>query len=525
MSLRQSQSLLHTWSGLLVGWVLFAIFLAGTISFWRDEISRWTRPELSVAFDRSAVLRGALVELPKRAADAKSWTIELPNNRSAGARLSWQPSETDSGRQARGRGGDNSLWLGGDGQPVAVRETEGGDFFYRLHFDLHYVPVLWGRWIVGFCAILMLTAIVSGIITHKKIFKDFFTFRLCKGQRSWLDGHNAAAVLALPFHLMITYTGLVTLMTMYMPWPATATYGSREALFAEQFPRTPDAERSGKPAQLVPLGDLLARAEARWGGGHAASIRIEQPGDAAQQVIVRRRLADRIVDGEQPIRFNGTTGALLSGPPSETPGVATRGAMIGLHAGRFADTSIRWLYFLSGLAGTGMAASGLILWTVKRREKMTTRGRPHLGFRVVERLNIAFIGGMPLALTGFLWGNRLLPTGVAGRADKEIAAMFLLWGGALVWSVLAPTRLAWTFLLATTAGSLTALAIADCFLTDTGLPASLARGDWAMAAMEAGFLLFALLFAWLARFVARRRPAEKAVQRQHAAAAQMAAAE
>ena len=31
-------------------------------------------------------------------------------------------------------------------------------------------------------------------------------------------------VLALPFHLMITYTGLVTLMFMYMPWGAQAVY-------------------------------------------------------------------------------------------------------------------------------------------------------------------------------------------------------------------------------------------------------------------------------------------------------------
>ena len=63
-------------------------------------------------------------------------------------------------------------------------------------------------------ALLMLVAILSGIVTHKKIFRDFFTLRRGKGQRSWLDGHNATAVLALPFHLMITYTGLVTLAVM-----------------------------------------------------------------------------------------------------------------------------------------------------------------------------------------------------------------------------------------------------------------------------------------------------------------------
>ncbi|MFP3787432.1 PepSY-associated TM helix domain-containing protein, partial [Burkholderia sp. SIMBA_024] len=77
---------------------------------------------------------------------------------------------------------------------------------YRLHFDLHYLPVVCARYIVRCCAMFMLVPIISGIITHKKIFKDFFTFRPGKGQRSWLDFHNASAVLALPYHAMITYT-------------------------------------------------------------------------------------------------------------------------------------------------------------------------------------------------------------------------------------------------------------------------------------------------------------------------------
>ncbi len=79
------------------------------------------------------------------------------------------------------------------GEAVAARETSGGEFLYRLHFDLHYLPAIWARYIVGFCAMFMLVAIISGIITHKKIFKDFFTFRPGKGQRSWLDFRTTSA--------------------------------------------------------------------------------------------------------------------------------------------------------------------------------------------------------------------------------------------------------------------------------------------------------------------------------------------
>ncbi len=512
--LRQSQSVLHTWSGLLVGWVLFGIFLAGTASFWRDEISRWTRPELTPAYDQTAALQGATQFLAAKAPGAKSWTIELPTERGAGALLRWQPQPKPGEKPKRQRGFANSQWLDGSGKPVTVRETRGGDFFYRLHFDLYYMPVLWARWFVGFCAMLMLVAIVSGVITHKKIFKDFFTFRPGRRQRNWLDGHNATAVLALPFHLMITYTGLVTLMSLYMPWGAFANYGALEPMYREMFPIVTAAKRVDQPAPLPALAPLAKQAEKLWQGGHLASVRISEPGDAGQQIEMGRRLSDRIVDGGQPVIFDGS-GKQIAGPPPQSAVMATRGAMIGLHAGRFADLTMRWLYFLCSVAGTVMVGSGLAMWIAKRREKLPDPARPHFGFRLVERLNIAFIAGMPLAMTGFLWGNRLLATGIKGRIEAEINWMFWLWGAAILIALLLKPRIAWTGLFGATGVSLVTLALADLFLTDTGLFASIGHGDWALAGMETGFVAIGLIFFWLARKAARK-PAMAAPRKRRA---------
>ncbi|MDN4633643.1 PepSY-associated TM helix domain-containing protein [Sphingomonas sp. PsM26] len=489
--------MLHTWSGLLLGWILFGVFLAGTVSFWRDEISRWARPELSPAIDRVAVLDGAIGFLRGKAPDASSWTIELPNDRSAGTLVRWQPQPKKGGKARAERGFHNMQWLDGSGRPVHVRETRGGDFFYRLHFDLHYMPVTWGRWLVGVAAMMMLVAIVSGVITHKRIFRDFFTFRPGRRQRSWLDGHNATAVLALPFHLMITYTGLITLMNIYMPWAAIANYGGLKPMYRDLLTSEIKAERVEQAAPLPPLALIVADAERRWHGGHAASVRVLQPGDAGQRVVVSRRLSDRLVDGGDPVRFNGA-GQHLSGPSAESATLAARGAMIGLHAGRFADLAMRWLYFLCSTAGTLMVATGLVLWTTKRREKFADATRPPFGFRVVERLNLAFIAGMPLAMTGFLWANRLLPVAMRGRADAEIAAMFQLWGVAIIVALLARPRYAWGGLFLATAVSLVGLVVADLFVTDTGLAASFVRGDWPMAAMEIAFLCLAAGFGWFA---------------------------
>ncbi|WP_348629401.1 PepSY-associated TM helix domain-containing protein [Methylobacterium sp. 17Sr1-1] len=81
----------------------------------------------------------------------------------------------------------------GDRRPASMRATRGGDFFYRFHFELN-LPPLWGRWIVGICAMVMLVALVSGVVTHRRIFSDFFTLRRDKAaQRGWLDATTSAA--------------------------------------------------------------------------------------------------------------------------------------------------------------------------------------------------------------------------------------------------------------------------------------------------------------------------------------------
>ena len=227
---RQSMAWLHTWSGLVVGWLLFAIFLTGTVSYFRPEISLWMRPELQQAAPGTRATEVVIAEMQRRAPTAPSWIILMPSERNPVASVFWRdPTATPRGfRQAQ-----LDPRTGGD---LAARATSGGDFFYAFHFQLFGLPIPIARWIVSFCAMVMLVSIVSGIVTHRRIFADFFTFRPRKGQRSWLDGHAALATLALPYHLMITYTGLITLIALTMPWPILTNFeGNRAAYTAAVF--------------------------------------------------------------------------------------------------------------------------------------------------------------------------------------------------------------------------------------------------------------------------------------------------
>jgi uncharacterized iron-regulated membrane protein len=88
---RQAMAWLHTWTGLLFGWLLFAIFLTGTLAYFKDEISHWMQPEIparSVSAETSLTL--AQDYLQQHAAGASRWLIDLPDARDPGLTVRWQ---------------------------------------------------------------------------------------------------------------------------------------------------------------------------------------------------------------------------------------------------------------------------------------------------------------------------------------------------------------------------------------------------------------------------------------------------
>ncbi|MFT0531693.1 PepSY-associated TM helix domain-containing protein [Castellaniella hirudinis] len=504
--LRQRMAGLHAWAGLLLGWVLYAMFLTGSAAYFKDELSQWMRPELSWQAQAPDPALAA-----QRAADAfgtsaTQWALRPPSSRSQTGYAFWRAA--DGPRQfAEGYLDPRT------GRPVMARDTMGGDFFYRFHFQFHYMPIAWGRYLAGLAAMFMLVGIISGIITHKKIFADFFTFRWGKGQRSWLDAHNGLSVLALPFHVMITYTGLVTLMALYMPWGQQAgikTIEQRQAFSAQQSAFIAPGKASGLPAPLASVEAMVRQAQDRWGRNNIGYITVNHPGDAAARVAIARDESGRVSMSPQLLLFDGATGKLLAVRDGVGAAAEVRGVLYGLHLGRFSDNVMRWLYFLLSLAGTAMVGTGLVLWTVKRRQRMADGMRTPVGIVLVERLNLACIGGLSLAMTAYLWANRLLPVDWPARAGAEIQVFFVVWGVALVHAVLRPTRPAWREQLWAAALGLAALPLVNAWTTTRPFWSSLAQRDWVFVGADLLFwalgALHIALALGLSRRAAQRRP-------------------
>ena len=484
--LRQTMAWFHGWSGVIAGWLLYMMFIGGSAAVFKDEITTWMTPEIRPTVVSPQLLDRATERLAKAAPEASSWTISLPDSRDPAMRLSWRVEEDGPLKR-------EVLNSNGDGT-VEPRDTRGGDFFYRLHYRFDQPGrSAWGYSVAAGC--LMLVIIVAGIITHKRFFADFFTFRpRASGQRSWLDAHLLLGVLLLPFHLMITYSGLVPIISTVMPFGMIANYGNGEALSTQAF--DPSAarkalaeERTGQRAPkkagiAAPMPALLPfvqRAEAHWGAGAAASINVRNPGDRNAVIEITRSPGGQVSNRQQRLSFRADNGERLT--PEKPPRAAaqTQAFLYGFHMARFSDTTLRWAYFIAGLGSAALIATGLVLWTVKRRASRAGLNRWDL---LVERLNAGMIVGLPTAMLAFFHANRLLPLDLPQRALMEVRSFFAVWILLTVISALSPRPLVWRIQVALLSAVAIALPFVNMTTTDRGLQNSIAEGNWLMATFD-----------------------------------------
>ncbi|MCH7383904.1 PepSY domain-containing protein [Acinetobacter dispersus] len=527
---RQSMSWLHTWTSLLLGWLLYAVFLTGTLSFFQNEITVWMKPELHQSVNNTSQqqqLGYALQYLQQNGQPAESWNIRFANERQPAIMLNIRkPGE------GRRRGGE--IYLDAQtGQEIKARETRGGGFLYRFHFELYGMPRIWGRWIVGIATLFMFVAIISGIITHKKIFKDFFTFRPAKGQRSWLDAHNATAVFALPFHIMITFSGLLLLMFMFMPWAMNSHYGNGQNFYQmlnEPVAKTPEqarllaeqkqkeaaeegrgnrgggrrgeAEQAAPVLAAAPMVNLVALShyvQQGWEDNPIASIRVNKPNTVEADVEFNASRTTTLLDRESipSMKFNAVTGQLIDeAKPVNSASKAIYTLVTWLHMARGVDSVLRWLLFLSGILGTMMVASGLILWVVKRIPDVQKLGYKPFGHRLVEVLNITAITGLPIACAAYFIANRFIPAQLAERSPLEINVFFIVWLLCLIHAAIRAHRPAWLEQLALAAVLFLFMPILNFLTGGQALWMSIYHGQWMIASFDLVCIILGLIFIY-----------------------------
>jgi uncharacterized iron-regulated membrane protein len=446
---RLSMAWLHTGFGLVLGYVLIVVFFFGTLSVFDREIDRWALPETRFApqpmpsFDRllAPIFAGMKPEADEL--DAARDRVEGPLPAELRP-LNWAAYTTHrdpvlamfAEYAVPNNPQDPDDHVHGhvtidprNGRLLADPLKLGSEFFYPLHYSLHITWKDIGYWIVGLAALVMLAALVSGIVIHRRIFREFFTFRPRKHvQRSTLDLHNLTGVVALPFHFCFALTGLTIFAGIYLPVSETALKPQAEAAaMAEAQAKGLPFKPAGVAAPLASVDAMVVEAKRRWAArgmaGEVGFLLVSHVGDRNSTVSLYRAGSDRVTLVGQAIHFEGPSGRVLheEPPPSVVAGI--NDFLTGLHLQHFEHWLLRWLYVFGGLAGCVCIATGFVFFVEKRKRQLGAGGM----LRWVDAIAVASITGMLIATLAMLVANRALPPELAQRADWQKAAFWGAW--------------------------------------------------------------------------------------------------
>lgn len=504
---RQSMAWLHTWLGLLVGWVLFYVYLTGTLGYLDKEIDYWMTPDkqfFAAQPTRQEQLTLAQARLSVVAPEAENWKVQLIGGREAPwLEISWTQQAEDG--ESRGVTLRETLDpVNGEPFDNSARDTGGGQLLYRMHYSLAYMSLNSAINIIMICSVIMLTGIITGIIAHKKIFKDLFTFRPGKGQRSWLDAHNLLGVTSLPFHIIVTYSGLLFFVYKFVPAvPDIVFEDTIERTVSDQAyggannaERITIAESAGISAPLTNIAAMLDEVGTLWDKDIPTTVEVRNPGDAHARVIFRPQPGKNISIPDYGLLFDGVSGELVQDFIDPYPFGSTDQVVKGVHRGLFAGPFLRILYLFMGLAGTAMIGSGLLLWSNKRKARLLLKNKnPHAGIFIVDRLNLGTIVGLPIAIAAYFWANRLLPVAMETRADWEVHVMYLTLVVCFIYPIGRPLQKAWVELLWLAAVAIGLLPLLNALTTERHLGVSLVQGDWIMAGFDLTAVVTGVLFA------------------------------
>ena len=172
---------LHTWSGLILGWFLFAIFVTGTSSYYKEEINLWMKPEFHKSQSSPKTMQIAVDKAIKAIESSDKVNVVLPDSRT---NLISVQAEKSPNKHLQSRDQKNvqnkqksinensrkkkrrtpfTYYDATTGELIKeTTKTAGGTFLYRFHFELYSLPRDIARWFVGIATMSMLVAIVTG---------------------------------------------------------------------------------------------------------------------------------------------------------------------------------------------------------------------------------------------------------------------------------------------------------------------------------------------------------------------------
>lgn len=408
----------HSALGLAFAALIYIVCLSGTVCVFLHELQRWEQPNaprLAAAPSADVVataIRNGYVQAKKENAAHDMFAMG-PNHRTPWFTVFYHDHET----------GVEGTWLAdASGNLVARAATPWTQFVADLHMHLH-LPRTWGLFLVGLTGVALLSSLISGLLSHPRLFKDAFALRWGGSKRlQEADLHNRLGVWGLPFNVVVSLTGaLLGLSTLVVGVLAMAAYdGDSEKAFAAIL--GPQAGPDETAAPLPDIAAMIRKVQGEYPDAAFVSINVGHIGHAGQLVSLGLKRPGHLPFSEA-YHFDGDGKARgVTGMEEGSVGQQILGVLQPLHYGWFGGMAVRLAYGILGLALTIVTHTGVTIWLARRRDK----GRPVPGW---ERIWAAVGWSQPFAIglaavAMFLGagGGQLLATYGAGCAAALLVA-------------------------------------------------------------------------------------------------------
>lgn len=485
----------HTWVGLVAGMALFIAFYAGAITVFTHELGDWQRPAdtqpVADPIGRSQALLDALLATDPD--PELGLFLVLPG--AHGPQPSAYLYNEASGEQRRFVLDDTD----------ALRETPPRTGFVDFVYDLHFtagLPRVFGSYLFGIVCVLYGLALVSGVVIYAPAFvRDLFALRIGRNiKRLWQDTHNVIGVLSLPFHIIFAWTGAVLTigLLMLVPFQSLVYEGKLFQVLEADYQVTPHVAAAGTSRPMLPVAELLQRAQATIPGLAVNSVDYRGAGDANARAIVYGDLNQRRLSTAGAVAMAAATGEVVDStqPEAYSPGRAFLFALYSLHFGTFGHEAVKWLYFVLGLAGAFLFYGGNLLWIEARRKRRQVEQPRRTRFMAALTLGVC-LGCVAGVSAAFLAGA-LLPEAWAARC------YFIVFFASIAWAFARPPARAGHELLWLCALLTLAIPVAGAIGSGEHLFAAFANCHWHRFSVDAGALVFALAFWRMARATLRR---------------------
>lgn len=346
----------HSWLGVITGLLLFVICWSGTVAVLSHEIDWLLEPALRVDRDGPHASWGALEASVRRAyPGARVRTLNAPEMAGFAAQV-W--IDTPQQKLVRVFVDPQSAQVLGHSSYFNVQR-----FFRSLHMSLFD---LWGigYWIVSTLGFFLLASLIAPLLFYKRWWQRFFSFRTGRGSRAfWSETHKLAGLWGWWFVLLMALTG--------------AWWTFEYADIKLGYPENSARPAAGVQGPALALDALVARARAHW---PALDIRqIHLPEDPDRRAIAFYGQTDAWVVRNRANRLylDARSGDVVHRQTAQGLGWPARwiDTVDPLHFGNFAGLGVKLIWFVFGLALSGLCLTGAYLHAQRLNHHPQTRER------------------------------------------------------------------------------------------------------------------------------------------------------